>query len=328
MHNRIALRVYPKCRTTHLAPHRRLPLRSWLTTHALLLVVLVGVATGCSIAQRDSEATTAGTQSGPATPAGSVPGEAASPPATTPASATSVWLGDLTSPEVASRVGAGATTVIIPTGGIEQNGPHMAIDKHQVVVVSTAQAIAERAGNTLVAPVMSYVPEGDPTIMDNHLQWAGTISVTEPVFAQVLESVATSLSNQGFTTIAFLGDSGSSQAIQTQVATDLSQRWADRNIKVVNLDAYYQAGADPAPAVAAGVTASDVGTHAAVLDTSQVLAIDPSLIRPDALAPSGSPGGLNDAGFDGDPTQASAAIGQAVLEAKVSAGVEQLANAR
>jgi len=58
---------------------------------------------------------------------------------------------------------AGATTIIIPIGGTEQNGPHMALGKHNVRAAALSQRIAEKLGNALVAPVLSYVPEGRVT---------------------------------------------------------------------------------------------------------------------------------------------------------------------
>ncbi|HEY5862282.1 MAG TPA: creatininase family protein, partial [Casimicrobiaceae bacterium] len=45
-----------------------------------------------------------------------------------------VFLEELTSPELAARIRAGTTTVIIPVGGTEQNGAHMALGKHNVRV--------------------------------------------------------------------------------------------------------------------------------------------------------------------------------------------------
>src|SRR5437764_14696506 len=44
---------------------------------------------------------------------------------TLPAFAQSVRLEELTSPELRDRIAAGATTVLIPIGGTEQNAPHM-----------------------------------------------------------------------------------------------------------------------------------------------------------------------------------------------------------
>ncbi len=74
--------------------------------------------------------------------------------------AKSVFLEDLTWTELRDDLRAGRTTVIVPVGGTEQSGPHMALGKHNVRVKALAGRIAEGLGNALVAPVIAYVPEG------------------------------------------------------------------------------------------------------------------------------------------------------------------------
>ncbi|MEO5671199.1 MAG: creatininase family protein, partial [Ramlibacter sp.] len=49
-----------------------------------------------------------------------------------PAGAASLQLDDLTWTEVRDALRAGTTTVILPVGGTEQNGAHMALGKHNV----------------------------------------------------------------------------------------------------------------------------------------------------------------------------------------------------
>ena len=45
-----------------------------------------------------------------------------------------VLLEELTWTELRDAIGAGATTILVPVGGTEQNGPHMALGKHNVRV--------------------------------------------------------------------------------------------------------------------------------------------------------------------------------------------------
>src|SRR5262245_62516498 len=72
----------------------------------------------------------------------------------------SVFLEDLTWTELRDLVQAGKTTIIVPVGGTEQNGPHMAIGKHNARVRVLSDRIARGLGNALVAPVVAYVPGG------------------------------------------------------------------------------------------------------------------------------------------------------------------------
>src|SRR5436189_1673303 len=79
----------------------------------------------------------------------------------------SVWIEELTWMEVRDAMKAGKKTVIIPTGGVEQNGPYLATGKHDYILKATGEAIARKLGNALVAPIVPFVPEGDfdpPTI--------------------------------------------------------------------------------------------------------------------------------------------------------------------
>jgi creatinine amidohydrolase/Fe(II)-dependent formamide hydrolase-like protein len=74
--------------------------------------------------------------------------------------AESVFLEELTWTELRDQIRAGKTTVIVPIGGTEQNGAHMALGKHNFRVRYLSEKIARTLGNALVAPVIAYVPEG------------------------------------------------------------------------------------------------------------------------------------------------------------------------
>ena len=74
--------------------------------------------------------------------------------------ADTVFLEELSWTELRDQIRSGKTTVIVPIGGTEQNGPHMALGKHNVRVRYLSEKIARVLGNALVAPVIAYVPEG------------------------------------------------------------------------------------------------------------------------------------------------------------------------
>src|SRR5262245_62900620 len=98
----------------------------------------------------------------------------------------SVFIEELTWMEVRHALKAGKDTVLIATGGVEQNGPYLSTGKHNVVLRATTQAIAEKLGNALIAPIVAFVPEGDfdpPTI---HMKYPATISLTEETFRSLL----------------------------------------------------------------------------------------------------------------------------------------------
>ena len=59
-----------------------------------------------------------------------------------------VFLEELTWTEVASAIDSGSTTIIIPTAGTEQNGPHMVLGKHKYRINAGSERIARSLGNT------------------------------------------------------------------------------------------------------------------------------------------------------------------------------------
>ena len=65
---------------------------------------------------------------------------------------TGVYLQELSSSDVREALQAGKRTLIVPVGGTEQSGPHMALGKHNFRVHELAGRIAAQLGNALVAP--------------------------------------------------------------------------------------------------------------------------------------------------------------------------------
>ncbi|MEL7543796.1 MAG: creatininase family protein [Pseudomonadota bacterium] len=233
----------------------------------------------------------------------------------------SVKLANLTWTEVDTAIGKGYTTVIVPTGGTEQNGPFVVLGKHRIVVDHTSHEVAHALGKTLVAPVMDYVPEGGTEEnASGHMKFAGTLSVPESVFEAVLEHTARSLKTHGFKEIYFMGDSGGNQASQKRVAAKLAAEWAGSGTSVDSLDQYYSGNRQFATLQQAGYSDKEIGWHAGMRDTSEVLAIAPSHVRM-------SKKNLLDRdnlGFSGAAGQASAKIGRAMLKLKIQAAVTQV----
>src|SRR5215831_1582855 len=133
-----------------------------------------------------------------------------------------VFLEDLTWTEVRDLIQAGKRTIIIPSGGTEQNGPHMALGKHNVRVKALSEKIARQLGNALVAPVVAYVPEGAVDASTGHMRFPGTITVPDETFQAVLESAGRSLKRHGFADVVFIGDHGTSQPGQRRAAARLN----------------------------------------------------------------------------------------------------------
>lgn len=234
-----------------------------------------------------------------------------------------VFIEDMTTMEVRQALNNGFNTVLIPTGGTEQNGTHMVLGKHNFIVKYTAGRIAQQLGKTLVAPVISYVPEGDITPPTGHMRFSGTLSVPDTVFAQTLEAAATSLKQHGFKTIAFIGDSGGNQSIQQQIATKLNHLWQMQGIKVLQVNRYYDLEPQLAYLNNQGFSFLEIGQHAGIRDTSELMAVYPGGIRTDQLHDNTHPDFLK-TGSDGNITKASSILGLHLLELKITAAVKQI----
>ena len=170
----------------------------------------------------------------------------------------SVFLEELTWMEARDAIAGGKTTVIIPTGGTEQNGPHMALGKHNYLVRYKAGVIAKQLGNALVAPVLAYVPEGDIDPPTGHMRFAGTITTPQDV-SQVSSTTRDSFRQHGFSMCPYRRQRRQ-PGRQQIVAEALNKEWAATNVRVHNITpTILDAGR---LGVSQGVSAADVGSHA------------------------------------------------------------------
>lgn len=239
----------------------------------------------------------------------------------------SVFLEELTWTEVRDAIRAGKTTIIVPVGGTEQSGPHMALGKHNVRARALAGKIAVALGNALVAPVVAYVPEGAIAPPAGHMRFAGTISVPDDAFKGVLDGAARSFRQHGFTDVVLIGDHGGYQAQLKAVAARLNRDWAGTPARAHFIADYYRsAEIDYVQALRArGLSEAQIGLHAGAADTSLTLAIDPTLVRPERMAAGPREGHAN--GVVGDPRPSSAALGQLGVDVIVANTVAAIRSA-
>jgi creatinine amidohydrolase/Fe(II)-dependent formamide hydrolase-like protein len=235
---------------------------------------------------------------------------------------------EMTSPELQARIAAGTTTVLVPIGGTEQNGPHMVLGKHNVRAHVLAGEIARRLGNAVVAPVIAYVPEGAITPPAAHMRFTGTLSIPEATFESLLEATARSFKQHGLRDVIFLGDHGGYQKNMQRVADKLNREWKnDPACRVHALLDYYEVTqtAFAQSLSSRGYSAAEIGTHAGLNDTALSLAVDKSLVRADVLAR----GTQLDAahGVHGDPRRATAELGQLGVQQIIDASVARIRSA-
>ncbi len=154
--------------------------------------------------------------------------------------ADTVWLEEMTWMDVRDALNAGTTTAIIPTGGMEPNGPWLVTGKHNYVLRANCEAIARELGDAICTPIIKLVPEGAIEPASGHMRSPGTLSLRQETFEAMLTDVAHSLKVHGFRNIIFIGDSGGNRRGMANVAETLTADWAG-DAAVIYIPEYYRA---------------------------------------------------------------------------------------
>ena len=150
-----------------------------------------------------------------------------------------VFLEEMTAGEIAAAIRDGFTSVIVATGGLEQNGPNVATGKHNYVLRVTTDAIARKHGKMLVSSIVQFVPEGEIDPPTGHMNFPGTISLRQETFEALLTDICRSLRQHDFQNIFLLGDSGGNQQGMRNVATALNSEWQGDSTRVHYIQEYY-----------------------------------------------------------------------------------------
>lgn len=226
----------------------------------------------------------------------------------------SLFLEELTWIEVRDALRAGKTTVLIATGGVEQNGPYLAAGKHNYVLRATTAAIARKLGNTLIAPIVAFVPEGQISPPTSHMKYPSTISVRQSTFQALLTDIAESLQQHGFRQLILIGDSGGNQSGMKAVAEELSAKWANGPAKIRFIPEYYDfynTGILTRWLVAQGIHEVDEGHHDDVAITAMMMTVDPNTVR---MAERRAAGKFSINGVSLDPADKMIALGNKIVE--------------
>ncbi|HEX3146903.1 MAG TPA: creatininase family protein [Gemmataceae bacterium] len=191
----------------------------------------------------------------------------------------SVFIEELTWMEVRDAMKVGKTTVIVATGGVEQNGPYLATGKHNYVLKATTEAIARKLGNALVAPIVPFVPEGDIDPPTEHMKYPGTISLTEDTYQRLLIDICSCFKTHGFENVVLIGDSGGNQDGMEAVAAKLKVKWAGSKTRIFYIAEYYDHPNIDRWLARQGVKEKSEGLHDSFAMTAQMMVVDPTTVR-------------------------------------------------
>lgn len=192
-----------------------------------------------------------------------------------------VWLEEMTWMDVRDAMAAGSKTVIIATGGIEPNGPWLALGKHNYVLRANCEAIARKLGDALCAPIVPFVPEGSIDPKGGHMRTVGTISTRQETFEALLTDIAHSMKMHGFANIILIGDSGGNTTGMRNVARKLNAAWSAQPV-VAHIPEYYDYARVAEYLVELGVTTADQpddGLHDDPQISMNMMVTDPESVR-------------------------------------------------
>lgn len=189
-----------------------------------------------------------------------------------------IWIEEMTWIEIRDALAEGVTTAIVSTGGIEQNGPYVAMGKHNYVLEGACEMIARRLGDALCAPIIKLVPEGNINPPSGHMRYHGTISVRQETFEAMLEDVGRSLAQHGFEHIVYIGDSGGNQTGMEAVAGRLNAEWGSEKALFIG-EFYDNAGVQRHMEETFGIYEESEGWHDNYWLTAMQAAVDPETVR-------------------------------------------------
>src|SRR2546423_1321269 len=181
-----------------------------------------------------------------------------------------VELDRLSWPEVKSEIEAGRDTVVIAFGATEQHGPHLPLATDALLGDHMARLVADRL-DAFVAPTVRV------GCSEHHLEFPGTLSVSEETFHAVVADLVRSLARGGFRRVVLVPTHGGNfgplaraleklgpvEGLEVSALTDLSA-----------LFAIAQLGADEH-----GVPLTEGGLHAGEWETSMLMSIHPELVH-------------------------------------------------
>lgn len=202
-----------------------------------------------------------------------------------------VWISKMTWLEVRDALAAGRTTVIVPVGAVDQNGPYLVTNKHEVTLGQVCEGSARKLGNALCAPTVDFGRQGNIDPPSGQMRYSGVISVREETFAMLIDDIASSLRQHGFTNIIFITDKGTNESDLRAIAKRLNDRWQGVGATAYYLDEQYtrRGRVDEAflkDALGIEEPRND-GHHDNLVQTSLLFLADPANVRYEQRAKAG-----------------------------------------
>lgn len=234
--------------------------------------------------------------------------------------------------EIKRTLEEGTRTVIVAVGSVEQHGAHLPLITDTLAGDELSRRIAEKLGDALAAPTIR------PGCSGHHMEFPGTITIPSETLMDIIRSYCRSLAEHGFEYIVLVPTHGGNFAPVTTVAPEIGREIDADIIALADLDEHMilmNQGLHEA-----GVEYEEPVIHAGAAETALVMAIDKGLVRPEELEV-GYEGeisttrllsdgfrSITENGVLGNPREATAEAGEAILEKITAAYVERIETER
>lgn len=241
--------------------------------------------------------------------------------------------GRMTAPELKSVAGRANALAILPTGALEQHGPHLPVITDTV----SASAVAVRAAREVAQEIpVAVLPGLWLGMSEHHFPFGGTISVDHRTYHAILSSVVQSLRALGFSRLLIVNGHGGNIDALSLAARELAVTFA---MPIVATTPWMLARDE-----VSAIFDSKAPGHACEGETSLMMAIAGDLVRSerfeDAIAKDAStrnaPPGFSrfysfaerapETGTLGDPRRSTKEKGEAVLAIHTRVLVEAMRN--
>jgi len=221
-------------------------------------------------------------------------------------------IGSMTMPEFAEAM-ARNPWLLLPIGTTEEHGPHLPLSSDMIQAEYVCRAVACEV-NGVVGPGVAY------GVCRTTRNFPGTISLSSRTLEALVREILAGYIEKGARRIAVISGhaGGAHMEALRQAALRLVER--DERLTILVIGPY-----DIAFPFLAEVASAAADGHAASIETSVLLAIDPHLGRTNRIPEAGRPQfprfqvlshpeGLFPSGVMGDASQASAALGEQTLQ--------------
>lgn len=237
-----------------------------------------------------------------------------------------VLIEEMTWPEIRAAMEAGADTIVIGVGAVEQHGPHLPEGTDACLAECYAIELARRLGRALAAPVIR------PGVSPHHMGFPGTITLRESTLVAIMEDYVESFVKHGFTRFQFFCSHGGNYDTVARRVERFRRERPDC-VFLPESDLLEHLGEMNAVARADGIPPEAVGAHAGDSETSQMLACRPDSVRMDRAAAgylgffdgaakerlfSGGTRALSEIGVLGDPRGSTAERGRRYVAAGIT----------